>query len=285
MKHSALFALICLGAITMAHAQRAAVDGGQLEYEISRSTGEPVLLIHGTGIAAAHLPLMSQTALSEYRLVRYHRRGFAGSSPVPKPFGMKEQAADAVALLRSLQIERAHVVGASFGGLIALQMALDFPAHVHSLVLLEPPIPVPGAGPPAHVLRAMELYRAGDTTGALDTMFNTVMSSDWRSIVERSVPGGLRQLERDVATTFESDGAAVTKWSFGEEQARRIRQPMLFVRGAQGMPIYVERRRLLKSWAPQTEDVTLPGLNHALQMQDPKAVAEAIAAFLKRHPF
>jgi pimeloyl-ACP methyl ester carboxylesterase len=50
-------------------------------------------------------------------------------------------------LLRELAIERAHIVGHSSGGLIALQLALDHPELVRSLALLEPALPVEGARP------------------------------------------------------------------------------------------------------------------------------------------
>jgi pimeloyl-ACP methyl ester carboxylesterase len=57
---------------------------------------------------------------------------------VRTPFSLAQQAADCRALLEYLDIERAHVVGHSSGGLIALRLALDAPQVVHSLVLLEP---------------------------------------------------------------------------------------------------------------------------------------------------
>jgi pimeloyl-ACP methyl ester carboxylesterase len=78
--------------------QRARVDGAELEFEVT-GAGEPVLLIHGTFIAEAYAPLCAEPALnSRYRRVRYHRRGYAGSSPVRAPFGLAEQAGDCRAL-------------------------------------------------------------------------------------------------------------------------------------------------------------------------------------------
>ena len=73
-----------------------------------------------------------------YQLVRYHRRGYAGSSTVGRSFSITDQATDCAELIRGLGIERAHIVGHSSGGPIALQLALDAPEMVESLVLLEP---------------------------------------------------------------------------------------------------------------------------------------------------
>jgi pimeloyl-ACP methyl ester carboxylesterase len=66
---------------------------------------------------------------------------------VPAPFSIAQQAADCRALLRGLGNDRAHVVGHSSGGVIALQLALAAPEVVHSLVLLEPALmEVPSGG-------------------------------------------------------------------------------------------------------------------------------------------
>src|SRR5689334_20556635 len=113
-------------------------DGAVLEYDIV-GTADPVVLIHGAFLTEAYAPLCGEAAVTAAcRLVRYHRRGYAGSSRVSAPFSTEQQAADCRALLMGLDIERAHVVGHSSGGAIALQLALDAPELVHSLILLEP---------------------------------------------------------------------------------------------------------------------------------------------------
>src|SRR3712207_3518701 len=117
--------------------ERARVNGVELEYE-RRGTGEPVLLIHGSHIGASFVPPLAQPSLTDdYMLIRYHRRGFLGSTHAKGPVSIKQQADDARALLEHLNVERAHVVGHSYGGPIALQLAVDAPEYVHSLALLE----------------------------------------------------------------------------------------------------------------------------------------------------
>ena len=84
-------------------------------------------------------PLLAEPDLAHrYQLILYHRRGYGGSSCAAGPIGIAQQAADCQALLRSLGVERAHVVGHSYGGNVALQLALDAPDVAHSLALLEP---------------------------------------------------------------------------------------------------------------------------------------------------
>jgi hypothetical protein len=92
---------------------RARTDGAELAYEVS-GTGEPVVFIHGAFIADTFRRLLAEPRLAgRYRLILYHRRGYAGSSRVSGPVGIAQQDADCQALLRHLGVERAHVVGHS----------------------------------------------------------------------------------------------------------------------------------------------------------------------------
>ena len=109
--------------------------------------GEPVVFIHGAFIADAFGPLLHEPDLARsYQLITYHRRGYGGSSPSHRPVSVERQAMDCAALVRYLRIERAHVVGHSFGGAMALQLALEMPQLVHSLTLLEPALFVGASG-------------------------------------------------------------------------------------------------------------------------------------------
>ena len=113
------------------------VNGAALEYEM-RGAGEPVLLIDML-IADCFVPLLAEPALADrYQLIRYHKRGWVGSTHTPPPVSVADHAADAAALLEHLGVRRAHIAGHSTGGSIAAQLALDHPEKLHTLALLEP---------------------------------------------------------------------------------------------------------------------------------------------------
>ncbi len=258
--------------------QRLEVNGATLEYEVG-GAGDPVLLIHGTGVAATFAPTMTQPSLSRYRLIRYHRRGFAGSSRAPVPFSMRDQAADAAALLKALGVSRAHIVGHSFGGSVALQLALDQPAMVRSLVVMEPPIFDPNAA--VSPFAALEkTYQSGDKLGAMATFSQMSYGPEWRTLAAR-VPGGPAQVERDVDTVFRSEAPSMVKWGFGQAEAARITQPIVYVTGGGR---HGGSLKQLRAWIPSIESRVVPGTTHAMLMEDPPAVAEAIAEFLNRQP-
>jgi pimeloyl-ACP methyl ester carboxylesterase len=257
-----------------------------LEYE-ARGDGEPVLLIHGALIADTFLPLMREAALADpYRLIRYHRRGHAGSDPVSSASSIEQQAQDALALLTHLGVERAHVVGHSGGGVIAAQLAIDAPSLVHSLVVLEPAIM------PAEMLAAfvealalpLALHRSGDGAKAVDLFLSMVGGPDWRTEVAKTLPGAAEQAERDAATFFETEVPAFQSWNsaFDRDRASRISQPVLFVIGSESIPGLEPAKQHFQSLIPHTEEVVVPGVDHSMLTQDPKGVAAPIADFLSR---
>jgi len=257
--------------------QRMAVNGGEVEYEVA-GTGEPVLLIHGTGVAATFYPTMTEPSMQGYRKIRYHRRGFAGSSRAPVPFSIKDQAADARALLKALGISRAHIVGHSFGASTTLQFALDYPDVAQSLVIIEPPVFNPDG--PNPFAKMIAQYESGEKLAAMASFSQGSYGADWRTLASR-VPGGPAQVEADVDTVFRSEAQSMGSWRFGAEEGARITQPIIYLTGGGRHGASRER---LQMWIKGMEQFIVPNTTHAMLMEDPKAAAEAIATFLKRHP-
>jgi pimeloyl-ACP methyl ester carboxylesterase len=257
---------------------RIRVDDAEIAYEV-RGNGEPVLLIPLSVIidGLAH-PLFRQAALAgDYRLIHYHRRGWKGSTRGDRPASIARQAADAVALLEHLEIERAHVAGHSYGGVIALQLALDTPELVHSLALLEPALRAEPEGQ-AHLQRiigpARERYSSGDKRGFITVFTDGVFGAGWEPIVEGAIPGAVEQAVAD-ADTFLAEQPALLEWKFGPEDAAKINQPVLSVLGIRSAPIFHEGRTVLHSWLPQTEDLNV-NTTHMLQIEDPAVVADGL---------
>ncbi len=266
---------------------RLQVEDALIEYEV-RGRGEPVLLIHPSIIAdGLALPLFGQPLVAgKYQLIHYHRRGWMGSTRGSAPLTFERGAADAAALLKQLQIGRAHVVGHSFGGNIALQLAVDAPELVHSLALLETPLWAVPSGKSDFervMVPMLNAYRSGEKEQALLIFSEAVFGPNWQSIVERTVPGGSRPTVEE-ADTFINELGSSQQWPFGAEQAAGIKHPVFSVVGTQGVrPLMKEGRSQLHSWFPQTEDCDVP-TTHLLQMQDPQGMAQALAGFFSRHP-
>jgi pimeloyl-ACP methyl ester carboxylesterase len=262
---------------------RAALDGIELEYDV-RGAEDPVVLIHnGVGVDWFRSLLEEPTLTGQYRLVTYHRAGYAGSSSLPGPLNFPEEGARCRALLRHLGIERAHLVGHSSSACMAIQLALDAPDAVQSLALLEPALTTVVASSP-QVLQALERYRSGDKAGAVDTFLQGTCGPGYRSVLEQAVPGAFDQALANADTFFTQELPGLRQWQFGPDDAQRITQPVLAVCGEQSDPIHRQRWELLCTWLPNVEPFVLPSATHLLHVENPRGMAEGLAAFFARHP-
>jgi pimeloyl-ACP methyl ester carboxylesterase len=267
--------------------QHALVNGIELEYEVT-GAGEPVLLISPV-LADGFQPLVGERALTDrYQLITYHKRGWVGSTHTPPPVTIADHAADASALLDYLQIERTHVAGHSSGAAVAVQLALDDPARVQSLALLELSLlSIPAA---AGLLEkagpAFAAYGEGRPAAALAAFMSAVSGLSWdscRALLDERIPGTVAQSIADADTFFGVELPALSTWTFGAEQAARVSQPVLSVVGGETEPLWIEVAGCLRSWFGQVEECTIEGAGHLLHIQRSAPVATCLAAFLGRH--
>jgi pimeloyl-ACP methyl ester carboxylesterase len=112
----------------------AALDGLELYYE-ERGSGRPILLVPGIPALANDWAPLAERLSGSRRVIAFDNRGSGRSSVTPGPYTTALLAADALALLDHLGIERADVFGVSLGGMIAQELALARPARVDRLVL------------------------------------------------------------------------------------------------------------------------------------------------------
>src|SRR5262245_13755036 len=113
----------------------AVINKIRMHYEIV-GHGDPVLLINGLSAPAAGWALQVQALAPHFRVVTFDNRGVGETDLPPEPvYTTAQMADDAAAVLRHLKVARAHVLGASMGGTIAMELALRHPRLVRSLTL------------------------------------------------------------------------------------------------------------------------------------------------------
>jgi pimeloyl-ACP methyl ester carboxylesterase len=271
---------------THATMRRLSADGVELAVE-ERGSGEPVVLIHGSAIKDDLLPVANDSALEGYKLVRYYRRGYGTSSPLQGPVTIEDQSRDCAALLRGLGIKRAHVVGHSYGGVIALQLALDKPELVHSLALLEPALIllVPsGQAMMQQMGPVLEMYQRGDKEQAVEAFVKGISRPNAPQIIDDAIPGAYQDSLNMADMFFATEMPALQGWSFDKQDWERIRQPVLFVIGDESIPPFGEIRQLLAQAFPQMVTATIAGGTHLHDIEKPGLTADAIASFLRVNP-
>ena len=107
----------------------------RVHYDVS-GQGDAVLLINGLSAPSVGWALQVKALSPRFQVVTFDNRGVGQTDLPPEPVYTTAQIAeDAAAVLRELKIGRAHVVGASMGGTIALELALQHPKLVRSLTL------------------------------------------------------------------------------------------------------------------------------------------------------
>lgn len=254
-----------------------------LQYEL-RDGGDPVVMVHAAPFVSWYDPLVARMeGMGTLRYLRQLETTQAGSY---RPLSVEEDGQIALRLMEHVGWNRAHVVGHSYGALVALQMALHDPDKVASLALLEPA--ARGISRSKQVIAALEpviaAYRSGDRVSAMELFLRHVGGEGYRESLDAALPRAFDEAAEQADLFFQAEMAAVSNWSFGPGEASRIAQPVLNVVGADTVPRFVEAGQLVQTWFPDAERLEVPNAGHLLMVQNPGAVAAGLTDFFSRHP-
>lgn len=190
----------------------AQINGITLSYEDSGGTGDPVVMVMGTGSPGRVWKANQTPALigAGYRVITFDNRGIAPSSECAEGFTINDMVADTAALIEHLGIGSAHVVGTSLGARITQELALARPDVVRSASMLgtygrtTPLVAAFGAGERALYDQGIELpkHYAAAVTAHMNlsphTLADDRAARDWLDIIEfspqRVTPGVRAQL-------------------------------------------------------------------------------------------
>jgi pimeloyl-ACP methyl ester carboxylesterase len=256
------------------------VNGVDIAYEESGS-GPPLLLLHA-GIADRTMwedviPMLAD----QFRVIWCDMRGY-GETPLPD--GPFVYAADAAALLRALDVERAHVVGVSMGGHVALDLALAHPGLVDRLVLV-------GAGIDGwqHERALVDLWAEEEEAferGDLDEVawINVRTWLDGPTRGEDQVPRALRRRVFEMQRTAldHENPAAEGGWLTASRRDRLgdVTQPTLVLVGALDQRDFRRIAHLLAEEIPGARFEELAGVAHLPPLERPEAFARTVIGFL-----
>jgi pimeloyl-ACP methyl ester carboxylesterase len=253
-----------------------------LDYD-ERGAGEVVCLVHAGVFGAWFAPLFEQPALDGFRVIRPIRPGYGHSLAPSEPASIAAHARRCGELLRALGVARAHWVGHSSSCCMGLQLALDDPGLVASLILFEPAKPSGTrreAAASTYVGPALAAAAQGDVAGAFDVFMRGVGGDGYREVLRaRFGDGGLAQAERESAYFFADELPALAAWTFGPAEAARVMAPTLLLRGTESRPWFRENVAILADMLPDARTATLADLDHLAPLTHPAEFASAIAEF------
>jgi esterase len=246
-------------------------NGVRLYYE-EHGRGAPILCIHGTSSSARVWRAAAIEQLARLgRVIVYDRRGCTRSErPEPYTTSVAEHARDVAALLDALDAAPAVVIGRSYGGETALELALQRPELVRGLVLLE--AAALGLDDEAiewgrQLLDAVEAAAARDPSSVAETFLRRVAGDEqWESF-----PDPLKRMFTDnsPAILAEFRGPALQRTA---SDLARIDVPTLFVAAEGSPPMFRRVTELMTAAIPQARIVHVPG-GHLIDPGEPDVLA------------
>ncbi|MBA2681736.1 MAG: alpha/beta hydrolase [Ktedonobacteraceae bacterium] len=257
------------------------VQAASLYYEVA-GKGYPLLLLHA-GVADSRMwddqfPIFAQ----HYRTLPYDLRGFGQSRWESGPFASYE---DPVALFNLLGVQKAHVIGISFGAIVALDFALAHPERVASLVLVAPSV---GGTQPSEQIRRFSqeedaLVEKGDLPAATELNLRFWVDGPQRTATQVNPTVRQRVYEMQYhaftvpmpedADEQELQPSAITRLA-------DVRVPTLIIVGDLDLPEKLELTAHLASSIPGARSEIITGAAHMVSMEQPQQFNRIVLNFL-----
>ena len=275
--------------------EAADIGNGITLHYVEAGTGTPVIFVHGSlsdgGYWADQLGPFAQ----HYHAIAYSRRyNFPNTNPARPGYSAVTDAEDMAALIQALHLEKAVVVGHSYGALTALFLATRHPQLVRAVVLAEPPAlsllnDLPGDEHTRGIAmfddiqRRMvkpmqQAYRKGNGEEGIrifiDYVFNDPQA--WDKMSQTSREHTLRDgHEWDVMMTTGTLFPTITP-----REVQKIGAPVLIMQGANTYPFLIAIEQELGRLLPKSKTVVYPDAGHQMWMQDPQACRKDVEKFL-----
>ena len=254
-----------------------------LEWGSHHAAADRIVCIHGlTQHAGVYSQLGEQQAAHGQAVLAVSLRGHGGSGVNP-PWSLGTHVDDVLETIREAGIERATIVGHSFGGIVAAALAAKAPREVDALALLE----TPGRLPPQHALRAIEIERLdwsfATIEGAIEAMMSgDVMTRPPRDVVTAFVKDDVRRGPDGRYRFRFSRGASVVAWNEMTMQPPEIANlPTLLVRAASPLVDVSERTHEYEATlGDQLTMVEVPN-GHNVLWEAPTETLSAVDSFIK----
>jgi len=245
-----------------------------------------LVLIQGMGLDRLGWEPVLRKLRRRFRLVLVDNRGVGHSDRPAGSFTVVDMAGDIVAVLDAAGIAKAHVLGASLGGMVAQELAISHPERVDGLVLActAPGWPFAYPMPAASVRVLASAARMTAAAARRRHVENALSAHTVRhrpELVTRLLElQGSRPADADV---LPAQAAAGARYVGGLRKAR-IGARTLVLHGGADTVVDPRNGRLLANRIPGARLVTFPELGHLLFWEDPDGFADAVTAFLLARP-
>ncbi len=245
-----------------------------------------LVLIQGMGLDRLGWEPVLRRLRRHFRLVLVDNRGIGHSGRPAGSFTVADMAGDIVAVLDAAGIGRAHVLGASLGGMVAQELAITHPERVDGLVLVctAPGWPFAYPMPAASIRTIASAARMTAAAARRRHTENALSAGTVRNrpeLVDRLLElQGARPADVDVLPAQAVAGARYAGWN----RQRHIQARTLVLHGGADRVVSPRNGGLLAQRIPGARLVIFPELGHLLFWEDPDGFADAVTSFLLARP-
>jgi pimeloyl-ACP methyl ester carboxylesterase len=251
--------------------------------------GPSAVLLHGGSLTARTWDYVAIALRGDFRLVAIDMRGH-GASDWADDYSIESHVADLVAVIDGLGIERTHLVGMSFGGLVACEFALCHPDRTESLAMVDV-ISRPVFAATARMRSFMTDFRGAATVDEVVEMALAVSpKSDpqrlhyrMRALLKRGDDGRL-VWKCDRRYRRPPDYAALLQHLAGfEARVPTVAEPFLLARGGKSPIVSEEAAHDFTARFPDGRWINIKDAGHNVQEDNPRDLADALRAFWSGH--
>ncbi|RPJ53627.1 MAG: alpha/beta hydrolase [Acidobacteria bacterium] len=262
------------------------INGVGIYWERHGQSGPPLVLVHGSWSDHNDWNRVVPPLATSYRVFGYDRRGHSQSERVPFGSVIQEDADDLASLIRTLALEPAHVIGASFGGVIALRLATQQPALFASLSIHEPPLIGVLEDHPAFPAFT---YTVGQV--AVDLRAGKLEEAARRFVENVALgPGAWDALKADTRELFLANALTFVDEveepdslrPVGFERLAAFGHPVLVTNGTESPAFYRPIVEQVVAALPHAERYTFRGAGHVPQASQPQEFVRVIGGFVRR---
>ena len=176
-----------------------------------------LLLINSIGTDLSIWEPILPELLRHFRVIRYDQRGHGASAVPPGPYQIAELAADAIALLDRLGVQRAHVAGTSLGGMVGLWLAVNAPERIDRLAVL---CSSARLGPPEAWRERAALVRAQGTSAVAQAGVGRWFTPQFAQKNPATIARYEAMVSKTPAEGYAACCEAISRWDISAELAK-----------------------------------------------------------------
>ncbi len=265
------------------------VGGDRIYYEV-HGEGEPVIFISGLGADYTLWHWQVEEYSKEFKCIFFDNRGI-GRSTIEKGLLNKENltlkllSSDVAGLMKELEIEKAHIVGASMGGIIAQSFAVTYPEKVMTLSL-HSTLAKSSLLVNLHFRTQIDLLEKLSIGELLSSMAPTIWSEE--TLISRSdLLLEFRSLKKNAKPSVSKELYALQAYACLDfnllDEISKIKVPVLVTAGAEDILIHPRNSKIIHQSIPESEYIEFLGCGHAALVEKHRDFNLKTLDFLKRN--